>query len=321
MKKTLLSFVIPCYRSEKTIEKVINEIDEVMQGRDVFDYEIIAVNDCSPDKVYEVLQRLAAGDKRLKVINLARNMGKHSAVMAGYSFVNGDYIINLDDDFQTPVNELWSLMEPVLADECDIATAEYARKKEALWKRVGSDFNLWISSILLEKPRNLRFTNFSVIKRFVCDEVITYKNPYPFLEGLFLRITRRIAKVPMEERERTDGNKTGFTFAKSVSLFINGLTSFSIKPLRVAAMVGVMFSFAGFLYGTYIIIRKITYPDTPMGYSSIMAILLFSSGLIMLMLGMIGEYVGRIFISINNAPQYVVRSTINVEERKGKGEQ
>ena len=309
----LLSFVIPCYRSEKTIEKVIDEIIAIVSQRNGYDYEIIAVNDCSPDGVYGVLKELALHNPKIKVVNLAKNMGKHSAVMAGYSYVNGDYVINLDDDFQSPVDHLWELLSPVEADMCDIATAEYFVKKEACWKKFGSNFNLYISEVMLDKPKGLRFENLNVIKRFVVDEVIKYKNPYPFLEGLFLRVTKRIISVSMEQRERADDKGTGFTFFKSLSLFSNGLTNFSVKPLRIALITGVLFSIIGFIYGLFIIVNKILHPSIYAGWSSTMAVILFSSGIIMLLLGVIGEYVGRIFICINNAPQYVVRDTINTK--------
>ncbi|MCR5688213.1 MAG: glycosyltransferase [Lachnospiraceae bacterium] len=315
--KTLLSFVIPCYRSEKTIGKVIGEIKETVAGRSGYDYEIIAVNDCSPDGVFDVLKALAAEDKKIKVISLAKNMGKHSAVMAGYSYVTGDYVVNLDDDCQSPVNRLWDLLELLEADKCDVATAEYITKKESAWKRLGSSANRVIAEMMLDKPKGLRFENFSIIKRFVMDEVIRYKNPFPFLEGLYLRVTKRIISVKMDQRDRGDDNATGFTFWKSLSLFANGFTNFSVKPLRFALIVGTLFAVFGFAFGLFIIIRKLIYPDIPMGWSSMMAVTLFSSGMIMLLLGVIGEYVGRIFICINESPQYVVRETVNVEEEDG----
>lgn len=309
----LISFVIPCYRSEMTIKSVIDEIVDTVSKRKEYDYEIITVNDASPDSVYDILKVLAQDNPRIKVINLAKNVGKHSAVLAGYSFVKGEYVVNLDDDFQSPIDHLWELMSPVINDECDVATAVYKRKEEAAWKRIGSNINLIASEILLDKPKGLRFENFSVMKRFVTDRVAEYKNPYPFLEGLILRVTKRIQSVPMEQRERADDNKTGFTFRKSVSLFANGFTNFSVKPLRGALAIGLVFALLGFVYGIYTIIHKLLYVQTPMGWSSLMAVVLFSMGIIMIQLGMIGEYVGRIFICINNAPQYVVRETINIE--------
>ncbi len=310
----LLSFVIPCYRSERTIEKVIAEIVDIVKQRPEYDYEIICINDFSPDGVYNILKRLAGENKRIKVINLAKNMGKHAAVLAGYAYVKGDYIVNLDDDFQCPVYELWNLLKPLELDEADVTTAEYSVKRESLLKKIGSSINLYVSEIMLSKPKGTRFENFSALKRFVADELTKYKNPYPFLEGLIFSVTKRIKTISMKGRERADENGSGFTFWKSVSLFANGFTAFSVKPLRIATVSGFLFATAGFLYGIYIIIQKLLTPEILMGYSSMMAVMLFSSGLIMLMLGMIGEYLGRIYICINNMPQYVVKETTNVED-------
>lgn len=311
---TLISFVIPCYRSENTIEMVIDEIRNTVREREGYDYEIVAVNDCSPDHVYDVLAKLAKEDSKVKVINFAKNMGKHAAVIAGYSVVSGQYVVNLDDDYQSPVNELWKLMELVESDECDCATAEYFVKRESLVKRIGSNINLKMSEIMLEKPKGLRMENFSVIKAFVAKEIINYKNPYPYLEGLTFRVTNRIKSVKMEQRDRGDDNVSGFTLRKSISLILNGLTAFSVKPLRIASLCGVIFAGLGFGYGVYTIIRKLIHPEILLGYSSLLSVLLFSSGLIMVMLGLIGEYIGRIYICINDSPQYVIRNTINLEE-------
>lgn len=308
----LLSFVIPCYRSEQTIRKVIEEIAAVVSTRPSYDYEIIAVNDCSPDHVYNKLVEIAFANKKVKVINFSKNMGKHAALLAGYAVARGQFIISLDDDYQCPVYELWKLLEPVENDECDYATAKYYEKKQSAWKNFGSDINLHMSEIMLGKPKGLRFENFSVMQKFVCDEIINYKNPYPYLEGLVLRITRRIKTVPMEQRQRADNNVTGFTFKKSLALLINGLTAFSVVPLRIASVIGIVFAVTGFIWGSYIIINKMLHPFVPAGYSSLAAVLLFSSGLIMLLLGLIGEYVGRIYICMNDSPQYVIKDTINL---------
>lgn len=309
----LLSFVIPCYRSEKTIEKVINEIVDIVASRSGYDYEIIAVNDCSPDNVYDVLKVLAEKNKKIKVVNFARNMGKHSAVMAGYAVAKGEYVVNLDDDYQSPTYELWKIIEPLENDECDVATARYYAKKEAWYKRAGSDLNLIMTEVLLDKPKDVRMENFSAMKKFVCDEMIRYKHPYPYLEGLTYRVTKRVLEVQMEQRNRADDNASGFTMKKSISLLLNGLTAFSVKPLRIASVCGMMFAAIGFAFGIYTIVRKIVTPNMIMGYSSLMAILLFASGLIMLMLGIIGEYIGRIYICMNASPQYIIKNTINVE--------
>lgn len=313
-KRTLLSFVIPCYRSEKTIEKVIFEITDTVSRRDAYDYEIICVNDASPDAVYSILVKLATVNEKIKVINLAKNFGKHSAVLAGCAYANGEYIICADDDFQCPISELWKLLKPIEDNICDVATANYREKKQAYWKNIGSEINRIMSSAMLNKPRSLRFENFFVMKRFVVKEIIKYVYPYPYLEGLILRTTQRIATIEMDERERADGQKTGFTFCKSLSLWVNGFTAFSVKPLRISAVIGVVTAFMGFLLCIYMILKKLKNPDVLAGYTSLIAVQLFASGLIMMILGMLGEYVGRIYICLNNSPQYVIRNTVNIDQ-------
>ena len=309
MKK--ISFCIPCYGSEKTIEFVINEIVEtVSQRADEYDYEIIAVNDCSPDNVLSVLKEAAQNNSKIKAIDLARNFGKHSAVMAAFSVASGDYIVCLDDDGQCPMDRLWDLLEPVINGGYDYSMAKYDKKKQSKFKNFGSALNSFMTRVLINKPKDMKFTNFKAMKRFVVDEMIKYNNPYPYIEGLTLRTTRQIALVEMEERERYEGTGN-FTFKKSVALWVNGFTAFSVKPLRISTILGMIFASFGFLVGIIVIIRKLINPSIAMGYSSTMAVLLFIGGIIMLMLGMIGEYIGRIYISLNNSPQFVIREIIN----------
>lgn len=295
---------------------MIDEIIVTVSQRAQYDYEIICVNDFSPDHVYDVLSGLAAQNSKIKVINLAKNMGKHAALLAGYSFVQGDYVIGVDDDYQCPVYELWKLLEPVEQDQCDMATARYKKKQQTLWKNLGSKANVWMSSFLLEKPTTLRFENFAVAKRFVIDGLIKYTGPFPYLEGLLLQITRRVVMVDMEERERGDNQKTGFTFQKSLSLFLNGFTAFSVKPLRIATLAGFLAAVFGFLLGIYIVTKKLLHPEILAGYTSTIAVQLFISGFILICLGLIGEYVGRIYICLNRAPQYVIKDMINIVREK-----
>ncbi len=310
MKK--LSFVIPCYGSELTIEGVYKEICQKMTEAPDLEYEIIAVNDCSPDNVYEVLKRLSADDYNFKVINLAKNGGKHAAVMAGYSVATGDTIINLDDDGQCPMDKLWELVRP-LEEGYDISIAKYPVKKESLFKRFGSKVNALMAVHMINKPKELQLSNFSALKRFIMVEILKYTNPYPYLDGLFLRSTSRIANVIMEQRERASGTGN-YTLKKSLALWVNGFTAFSVKPLRVATILGVICAFIGFIVGLYMVIQKLINPDIVAGYTSLIAVNLFIGGLLMLMLGLIGEYIGRIYICINNSPQYVIKDKINFKE-------
>ena len=311
MKK--ISFVIPCYGSEETIEPVIKEVEECVSQRREYDYEIIAVNDCSPDNVLSVLKEIAKRDKKVKVIDLAKNFGKHSAVMAGFSIVKGDYVVCLDDDGQCPMDRLWDLLDPVIDGGYDFSMAKYGEKKQSGFKNFGSAVNSLMTQILINKPKELHFSNFKAMKRFVVDEMLRYNNPYPYLEGLTLRTTRNILTVPMDERNRIAG-EGHFTFKKSIALWMNGFTAFSVKPLRISTFFGIICAILGFLFGLFVIIRKIVHPTIAMGYSSTMAVILFIGGIIMLMLGLIGEYLGRIYISLNNSPQFVIREIYNEDE-------
>lgn len=315
-KKTLLSFTIPCYRSTKTLPAVVEEIDMRVKALGDYDYEIIAVNDCSPDDTWQTIQKLCEENPKIKAINLAKNVGKHGALMAAYSVVSGDIVIGVDDDGQCPLDQLEALIAP-LYNGYDMSMAQYPKKKQSGLKNFGSKVNDFMVRFLIGKPKGLVFSNFIARKRFVCDEIIKYTNPYPYLEGLTLRTTHNIALVPMEERDRTAG-RSGYTLKKSLELWVNGCTAFSVTPLRLATVLGVLFALIGFIAGAVVILQKIFGSPMQAGYTSLMAVLLFVGGIIMLLLGLIGEYIGRIYICINNAPQYVIRETRNLLPRTGE---
>lgn len=302
----LISFVIPCYCSKGSVGLVIDEIREVVSQRDGYDYEVVAVNDCSPDGTLEALRAVTKKDTRVTAIDLARNGGRHSALMCGCHYVSGDYVVFVDDDQQCPLDRLWDLLEPLMDGSADVAIARYPQKKQSWFKNLGSRVNDVGATWLLGKSSDLKFSNFSAMKRFVRDEVIKYTNPYPYLSGLMFRSTSRVVNVDMEERERTIG-EGHYTFRKSLSLLVNSFTSFSVKPLRLATFLGILFAVLGFLFGLFVVVRKLLHPQIAMGWSSTMAAIMLIGGMIMLMLGIIGEYLGRIYISLNNSPQFVVR--------------
>lgn len=308
-----ISFVIPCYGSEKTITFVISEIRNTISEREGYSYEIICVNDCSPDNVWSVLKCEAENDSKVKLIGLAKNANRPGAVMAGLSQISGDICVILDDDGQCPIPKLWELLEP-LDSGYDVSIADYPERKQSAFKNFGTAVNKKMTEVIIGRPKNMQFTNFMAMKRFVVDEIINYHNPYPYLTGLLLRTTQHIKNVPMEQRGRLDGGGTTFTFKKMFSLWINGFTAFSVKPLRIATGCGIIAALAGFILGIVTIINKIINPEVEAGYSSTMAVLLFVGGMLMLMLGLIGEYIGRIYICINNSPQYIIREKINLND-------
>ena len=307
----MISFAIPCYRSEKTIELVVNEIIQTMSEREKFDYEIVLVNDCSPDNVFKVIRKLATDNEKIKAIDLAHNMGQHSALMAAYSVCVGEIVISMDDDGQSPVDHLWELLDPIFKGEADVSIANYGYKKESAFRNFGSWLNDRMAVKMLEKPNELKLSSFFAMKGFIKDEIVRYRGPYPYISGLILRATQSIVNVSIPDRERLEGT-SGYTMKKLIHLFINGFTSFSIKPLRFATIFGTIIGVVSFISLIIIIVNKIINPDIIIGWSSTISAILFVGGLIMIMLGIIGEYIGRIFISINNSPQYVIRETLNI---------
>lgn len=305
-----LSFVIPCYGSEKTIESVVNGIIETVQGKNPF--EIICVNDCSPDNVYSVLEKLAAKYRFVKVVNLAKNFGQHNALMAGFRHLSGDIVVCLDDDGQTDPHDCYKLIN-ALDNKSDVVYAKYPDKKESVFRLFGSWTAKKMGECLCDFPKDISGNSYFACKRFIVDEIVRYDNNYTYLGGLISRSTKRISNVEIPHHEREIG-KSGYSFKKLISLWMNGFTAFSVKPLRISTFFGAVVAFLGFCYAIFIAAKKIFNPQMPLGYSSMMCALLIIGGCIMLMLGMIGEYLGRMYICMNKSPQYVIRNTINIEE-------
>ena len=309
MKK--VSFVIPCYRSEHTLPHVVTEINEKMRTLDQYEYEIILVNDCSPDNTIETIRQLCREHSNIKGISFARNFGQHSALMAGLRHSCGDYVVCLDDDGQTPADQVDRLLNK-LEEGYDAVYAKYEHKHHSVFRNMGSRVNERMTRVMLEKPAELYVSSYFAVRRFVVEDMIRYENSYPYVIGLVLRATKNITNVVVDHRDREEGT-SGYTLKKLLGLWFNGFTAFSVKPLRIATCIGGISAVAGFLYGIYTIIKRLVNPAVPMGFSSTMAALVFFGGMIMLMLGLIGEYIGRIYISLNNSPQYVIREKINLE--------
>ena len=305
----LISFVIPCYRSEQTIRAVVDEVAAAVDALSEYDYEIVLVNDGSPDDTFSVIRSLCETDTRIKGINLSKNFGQHAALMAGFRHVKGDIVVCLDDDGQTPANEVGKLIAGI-QEGADVVYARYEHKQHSWFRNFGSKLNELMTRVMLGKPKELYISSYFAARRFVIDEVARYENAYPYVIGLVLRATKNIINVNVTHREREVGT-SGYTLRKLINLWVNGFTSFSVKPLRIATMIGAFCAFMGFCYGIYTIIKKFINPSVPMGFSSLMSAVVFIGGMQMLMLGLIGEYIGRIYVCMNNSPQYVIKETIN----------
>lgn len=314
--KTRVSFCIPCYRSEKTVPAVVAEIDAAMEALPAYDWEIIMVNDGAPNACWEKIKKLCRERENRHGICFAKNFGQHAALMAAIRKAGGEILVCLDDDGQTPASEVGKFLAKI-EEGADVVYADYDQAHSSAYRSFGTKVNDWMCCKLLGKPKELHVSSYFAMRRFVAEEVKKYENSYPYLLGLVLRTSSSIVNVPVTHRSRTSG-KSGYTFSKLFGLWLNGFTAFSIKPLRAATFLGTIFALLGFVYGIYTIIKKIVNPAVPMGFSALMTAIIFFGGMLMLMVGLAGEYIGRTYISVSSAPQYVIRNETEDVPSKAK---
>lgn len=301
-----ISFVIPVYNSEKTIALVIKEIEETMLilGEE-YEHEIILVNDFSKDNSMTVCKHLCANNPSIKLMSFSKNFGQHHALMAGLRKTTGEYVVFLDDDLQTPPKETTKLIDK-LEEGYDVVFAQYSDKNHFLLRNLGTRLNSLMAKALIHKPKEVEMSSFVIFRRYIANEIIKYDNPFLYLPGLIFRATTNIGGVMVEHRERYVG-KSNYNYRKLLSLWFNGFTNFSVKPLRVSSIIGFIFSITAFISMVVFTIKRLLYPDIQTGWTSIIVLIMFFGGIQLISLGLVGEYVGRIFLCINKAPQYVVK--------------
>lgn len=305
-----ISFVIPCYNSQHNLQYVIDEIVTTVVGK--AEYEIILVNDFSSDKTWEKIENLVYNDNHIKGLNLAKNFGQANALMAGFNYVSGDVIVTVEDDGQSSISYIWEMIA-LLNQNVDIVCARnVTNPKRSLFRKIGSKINKWMLKVALNVPNDISPSIFFVAKKQVIKEMIKYKNPYAYMAGLILRSTSCIANYDIHRRGRISGN-SNYSFRKLLALWMNGITAFSIKPLRLSITLGLFCTLVSFLMMISQLIKYIVLDNVPRGYTSIFCMIMFLGGVIMVLLGIIGEYVGRIYMCVNNAPQYIIKEEIGVE--------
>lgn len=315
----MYSIIIPCYKSSRSIREVVELTASTMEDLGRTPFEFVLVDDHSPDEgaTLRELRSLADDYTYVKAIELAQNAGQHNAIMAALNYASGDIIISMDDDLQTHPSQLHILLDEI-DKGYDIVYGYYPDKKHSPFRNFGSWINHESVCLLIGKPRDMRTSSFWVIRKFVRDYVIQYKIPYAYMQGLFLRTTRNISCVPIEHHERVYG-QSGYTFKKLVHLWSN-IVGFSVVPLRIARHLGFILSAVGLIAALWVLIEKLNHPNMQLGYASTMVAILFFAGVILLFLGLIGEYIGRMFLSMGSAPQYVVKSVYSTAPSDNAGE-
>ena len=313
-----VSVVIPVYCGAETIGPLVDLLIESLKTK--FTFEIILVNDCSPDQAEQVCTSLYQKyPAYISFLSLAKNVGEHNAVMAGLNQSCGSWVFIVDDDFQNPVSEVVKLISYSLASAFDVVYTQYPKKNHSLFRNLGSWFNDKVATFMLQKPANLYLSSFKGINRFLVDEIVKYTLPFPYIDGLVLRTTSNIGKIEVEHRERTKG-KSGYTFKKLVSLWINTFTNFSVIPLRIATGMGFAFAFLGFLIVIEMIIERATNPSFPHGYVFLVLLITMFAAIQLISIGIAGEYIGRMFMYQNKKPQYSICRMLTKENTEADSE-
>jgi undecaprenyl-phosphate 4-deoxy-4-formamido-L-arabinose transferase len=302
--KNKRSIIIPVYNSEKTIIMLVDKLIEIL-GREGL--EIVLVNDGSVDNSHRACLDLAGKYKGVVLyLELSKNFGEHNAVMAGLNYVTGDHAVIMDDDLQNPPEEVPCLFDKALAEGLDVVYVYYDGKKHLWFRNLGSRFNHFVANLVLDKPKDLYLSSFKCVSRFVVGEIIKYRGPFPYIDGLVLRSTTNIGRVKVIHKGRYSGG-SGYTLRKLFVLWLNMFVNFSINPLRISTFLGIFLSGLGMIFSVLIIIEKMRNPALVVGYSSLIIAVMVFSGIQLLTLGLLGEYLGRLFLYNNQTPQFVVR--------------
>lgn len=305
-----LSVIIPVYLGEKTIARLCDRLVTVLR-KNFRSFEVILVNDGSTDGSYaECCGIVRKYPSIVTFVHLSKNFSEHNAVMAGLNYCGGEFAVIIDDDFQNPPEEIIKLYDKITESGMQVVFSCYEKKKHHPFRNLGSRFNDKVANVMLKKPKGLYLSSFKIIKHTLVAEIIKYKGPYPYIDGLILRTTNEIETQLVSHDIRAEG-KSNYTLRKLVKLWSNMFINFSLLPLRLSIMLGVAFSILGFIFAAYIVVEKIRNPHIPMGYPSIIMSVMIFSGIILLILGMIGEFLGRLFLTANGMPQYAVSDLVN----------
>jgi len=298
-----ISIVIPVYNSEDNLVELCHQIFDALNN---VKYEVLLINDQSKDNSWSIIKQICTEYKQVIGINLRKNAGQDNAIMAGLNYVKGNFIVIMDDDLQHSPYDIISLYENCIKNYTDICFGNFKRLKQAFWKNLGSWLNGKISEWLLDKPKNIYLSPFKIIRREVTDEIIKYTGPYPYIDGLLLSVTNSMIQINIEHHKRFKG-KSNFNLPRSISVFLKHVTTFSVTPLRIASIIGIITSITGFVLIPYYLYEYLFNYNIVEGWTTLVILLLIIGGLILLSLGIIGEYLGRSYLNINKKHQYIIK--------------
>lgn len=308
----LITIAIPCYRSAKTLPAVVAGIRAEFALHPEHDYQIILVNDGSPDDTFAVIRQLCGEDKKIVGVDLSRNFTQANARMAAIPYMKGQVAIYMDDDGQHPPQTIFRLVDKV-NEGYDLVYAAFTKKKHSFFKRFTSGINARLLEMTGAKPKGITQSPYFAWSRFAIETMAEYHSPFPSSGPYLMRKTNRVTCVESEHKARLEGH-SGYTLRKLINRWLITFTNFSSVPLRFSMFLGMGTAAAGFLTALVLIIRKLMNPGIQAGYTSLMAAILFVGGVIMMILGLMGEYLGKIYMTISDLPQYTVRTVLNEEQ-------
>lgn len=304
-----ISVVIPVYKSEKCIPELTKQISDALKD---FNWELILVNDCSPDNSWTEIKKVAAENNNITGINLRKNGGQDLAILAGLNHAKGKWIVIMDDDLQHSPYDIPKLYAQAQKG-FDVVYADFKQKKQKLWKNLGSWLNGKVSEITLGKPKGIYLSPFKIISSSVVKEMCKLNNLFPYIDGLIFQVTKNITQINIEHHKREYG-KSNFTLVKSMQVFFRMMFGFSTFPLNFATYIGFFSSTMGFVLAIYFLVKFLLGLEPLTGWTSLIMVILILGGLILLALGIIGKYIGQMYLTINNSPKYIIKETVGYEE-------
>jgi undecaprenyl-phosphate 4-deoxy-4-formamido-L-arabinose transferase len=312
MKPVDISIVIPVYNSESCLDELNQQIMHELAN---YDYELILVNDKSPDSSWQKIVSLTRINPRIKGVSLKKNSGQDNAIMAGLGQATGGYVVIMDDDLQHSPEDIIKLYDKC-SEGFDICYGLFPDKKQRFWKNLGSKVNEWIAELFLKKPKGLYLSPFKIMRSSLVQEIKEYKGPFPYVDGIVLSLTSNITQLELVHRKRYHG-RGNYNILRSVSVFLKHVTGYSLYPLRFATILGIMAAGASFLLGAFFLIDYLTNDRRVEGWITLVLLSVFFNGLILMCLGLIGEYVGRVYLTLTSKRQYVIDDIVGSDFAPG----